>query len=203
MDIGRNACRQPFVLAADVIIACRFLDDHAESLQIRIKIFILADGTVVPIRRRAAGKPTVVRARERIEVVPLPLKTKLVHVAQRNLLPPQSETIVKVVCGRTRPVVLDSRPRLDDRRKVSLTNGFAVIQATRPFAILVANFGAGERTLAKKQVFGFANLAPDTLFQVDLPEDDCSRQSAKPFYADVISLYDSEESPTLETAGDA
>ena len=43
--------------------------DHAESLQIRCKVFILADGTVVPTRRRAAVKPTVVRTRERIEVV--------------------------------------------------------------------------------------------------------------------------------------
>ena len=79
MDIGGYACRQPFVvvrrLASDVIIGCTFLDDHAASLQIRRKVLILADGTVVPIRRRAVGKPTVVRTRERAEVAPLPPKT--------------------------------------------------------------------------------------------------------------------------------
>ena len=104
MDVGGYACRQPsFVvvrrLDADVIIGCTFLDEYAESLQIRRKVLILADGTVVPIRRRAAGKPTVVRTREHFEVAPLPPKTNLVHVAQRIVLPPQSETIVKVVCG--------------------------------------------------------------------------------------------------------
>ena len=107
MEIGGYACRQPFVvvrrLVAEVIIGCKFLDDHAASLQIRRKVLILADGTVVPIRRRAAGKPTVVRTRERVEMAPLPLKTNLVHVAHRIVLPPQSETIVKVVCGRTGP----------------------------------------------------------------------------------------------------
>ena len=49
MDMGGYACRQPFVvvrrLAADVIIGCTFLDEHAESLQIRRKVLILADGT--------------------------------------------------------------------------------------------------------------------------------------------------------------
>ena len=53
MGIGGYACRQPFVvvrrLAANVTIGCTFLDDHAESLQIRRKVLILADGTVVPI----------------------------------------------------------------------------------------------------------------------------------------------------------
>ena len=139
MGMGGYACRQPFVvvrrLAADVIIGCTFLDDHAESLQIRRKVLILADGNVVPIRRRSAGKPTVVRTRERVEVAPLPPKTNLVHVAQRIVLPPQSETIVKVFCGRTGPVVIDPRPRLYDKRQVSLTNGFADVQANRPFAI--------------------------------------------------------------------
>ena len=102
MDIGGYACLQPVVivrrLAANVIIECKFFDGHAESLHIRRKVFILADGTVVPIRRRAAGKPTVVRTRERVEVAPSPPKTNLVHVAPRIVLPPQSETIVKVVC---------------------------------------------------------------------------------------------------------
>ena len=207
IDIGGYACRQPFVvvrsLAADVIVGCTFLDDHAESLQIRRKVLILADGTVVPIRRRAAGKLTVVRTRERVEVAPLPPKTNLVHVAQRMVLPPQSETIVKFVRGRTGPVVLDPRPRLYDKRQVSMTNGFAVLQANRPFAIRVANFGASERTLAKNQVFGFANPAPDTVFQVDLPEDDFSRQSAERVCADEVSLSHPEESPVSETEGDA
>ena len=43
MNIGGYACSQPFVvvrrLAADVITGCTFLDDHAESLQIRRKVF--------------------------------------------------------------------------------------------------------------------------------------------------------------------
>ena len=120
MDIGGYACRQPFAvarrLAADVVIGCTFLEDHAESLQIRRKVLIFADGTVVPIHRRDAGKPTVVRTCEHIEVAPLPPKTNLVHVAQRIVLPPQSETIFKVVCGRTCPVVLDPHPRLYDKR---------------------------------------------------------------------------------------
>ena len=207
MDIGGYACRQPVVvvrrLAAEVIIGYTFLDDHADSLQIRRKILILAYGTVVPIRRRAAGKHTVVRTRERVEVAPLPPKANLVHAARRIVLPPQSETIVKVVCGRTGPVVLDPRPRLYDKRQVSLTNGFADVKANRPFAIRVANFGASERTLAKNQVLGFANPAKDTVFQVDLPEDDFSRQSAERVCADGISLSHSEESPVSETDGDA
>ena len=60
MDGHGRICMPPFVvvrrLAADVIIGCRFLDDHTESLQIRRKVLILADGTVIPIRRRAARK---------------------------------------------------------------------------------------------------------------------------------------------------
>ena len=207
MDIGGYACRQPFVvvrrLAADVIIGCTFLDDHAESLQIRRKVLILADGTVVPIRRRAAGKPTVVPIRERVEVALLPPKTNLVHVAQRIVLPPQSETIIKVVCGRTGPVVLDPRRRLYDKRQLSLTNGFANVQANRSFAIRVANFGTRERTLAKNQVLGFANRAPDTVFQVDLPWDGFSRPSAESVCADEIILFHSEDSPVSETDGDA
>ena len=134
MDIGGCAFRQPFVVirrrAAGIIIGCTLLDDHAESLQIRRKVLILADGTVVPIRRLSAGKSTVVRTRERIEVTPLPPKSNQVHVAQRIVLPPQSETIVKVVCGRTGPVVLHPRPRLHDKRQVSLTNGFTVYGRT-------------------------------------------------------------------------
>ena len=119
MDIGRYACRQQFVvvrrLAADFIIGCTFLDDHSESLQIRRKVLILADGTVVPIRRRFAGKPTVVRPCERTKVAPLPPKTNVVHVPPRIVMSPQSATIVKVVCGRAGPVVLDSRPGLYDK----------------------------------------------------------------------------------------
>ena len=179
------------------------MDDHADSLQIRRKVLILADETVVPIRRRAAGKPTVVRTRERVEVAPLPPKTNLVHVAQRIVLPPRSETIVKVLGGRTGPVVLDPRPRHYDKRQVSLTNGFADVQANRQFAIRVANIGACERTLDNNQVLGFANPAPDTVFQVDLPEDDFPRQSADPVCAIEISLSHSEESPVSETHGDA
>ena len=207
MDIDGYASRQAFVvvrrLGADVIIGCTFLDDHAESLPIWRKVLILADGTVVPIRRRAAGKHTVFRTFERVEVAPLPPKTNLVHVAQRILLPPQSDTIFKVVCGRTGPVVLDPRPRLYDKRQVSQTNGYADVQANRSFAIRVANFGASERTLAENQVLGFANLAPDTVFQVDLPEDDFSRQSAERVFADEIRLSHYEESSVSETDGDA
>ena len=179
------------------------MDDHAESLQIRRKVLILADGTVVPIRRLAAEKLSVVRTCERVEVAPLPSKTNLVHVVQRIVLPPQSEIIVKVVCGRISPVVLDPRPRLHDKQQVSLTNGFADVQANRPFAIRVANLGASERTLAKNQVLGFANPAPDTVLQVDLPGDDFSRQSAERVCADEISLSHYEESPVSETDGDA
>ena len=47
------------------------------------------------------------------------------------------------------PVVLDPRPRIYDKRQLSLTNGFADVQANRLFAIQVANLGASERTLAK------------------------------------------------------
>ena len=100
-------------------------------------------------------------------------------------------------------MVLDPRPRLYDKRQVSLTNGFADVQANRPFAIRVANFGASERTLAKNQVLGFANPAPDTVFQVDLPEGDFSRQPAERVCADEISLSHPEESPVSETDGDA
>ena len=53
------------------------------------------------------------------------------------------------------PVVLDPRPQLYDKRQVSLTNCLADVQANRPFAIRVANFGASEWTLAKNQVLGF------------------------------------------------
>ena len=77
------------------------------------------------------------------------------------------------------------------------------MQANRPFAIRVADFSASERTLAKNQVLGFANPAHDTVFQVDLPEDDFSRQSAERVCADEISLSHSEESPVSETDGDA
>ena len=192
VDIGGYACRRTFVVvrrsAPDVIVGCTFLDDHAESLQIRRKVLILADGTVAPIRRRAAGKPTVVRTRERIEVALLPPKTNLVHFVQLILLPPQSETIFKVVCGRTGPVVPDPRPRLYDKRQVSLTNGSADVRANRPFAIRVANFGSRELTLAKRQVLGSANPASDTVFQVALPEDEFSRQSAERVCADEISF---------------
>ena len=129
IDLGVYACRHPFlvvrILAPDVIIGCTFLDEHAESLQILRKVLIRTDGTVVPIRRRAVGKPTVVRTRERVEVAPLPPKTNLFHAAQRIVLPPEWETIVTFVCRRTGPVVLDPRPQLYDKRQVSLTNGFA------------------------------------------------------------------------------
>ena len=77
------------------------------------------------------------------------------------------------------------------------------MQANRPFAIRVADFSASERTLAKNQVLGFANPAHDTVFQVDLPEDDFSGQSAERVCADEISLSHSKESPVSETDGDA
>ena len=77
------------------------------------------------------------------------------------------------------------------------------VRANRPFAIRVANFSASERTLAKTQVLGFANPAPDTVFEVDLPEDDSSRQPAKRVCADEIGLSHSEESRILGTGGDA
>ena len=99
-------------------------------------------------------------------------------------------------------MVLDPRPRLYDKRQVSLTNGFVDVQSNRTFAIRVANFGASERTLAENQVLGFANPAPDTLFQVDVPEDDISRRSAERVCSDEISLSHSEESPVSETDGD-
>ena len=132
-------------------------------------ILQLADGTVIPIRRRAAGDLTVVHTRKRIEVAPLPPKTNLVHVKGDStircatlrsvlcMLRPPSKTIVKVVCGRTGPVVLGPRPQLYDKRQVSLTNGFADVQANKPFAMRVANFCARERTFTKNQVLGFAN----------------------------------------------
>ena len=116
---------------------------------------------------------------------------------------PRKHTIVKVVCGRTGPVVLEPRPRLYDKRQVSLTNGLADVRPNKPFATRVANFAASERTIAKNQVLSFASPAPDTVFRVDLPQDDFPRQSAERVCADEISSSDSEESPTLETDGDA
>ena len=86
---------------------------------------------------------------------------------------------------------------------MSLTTSFADVRANRAFAIRVANFGASERTVGKNQVLGFANPAPDMVRQVDLPEDYFSRQSAERVCADEISLSHSEESPTLESDGDA
>ena len=83
-------------------------------------------------------------------------------------------------------MVLDPRPRLYDKRQVSLTNGLADVQANRPFAIRAAKFGAIERKLAKNQLLGFANPASDTVFKVDLPEEGISLQSAERVCADVI-----------------
>ena len=207
MDTGGYACRQPFVfvrrLAANVIIGCMFLDEYAESRQIRCNVLILAYGTVVPIHRRVAGEPTVVCTGERVEVARLPPNKKLVYVAQRIVLPPQGDTTVKVVCGRTGIVVLDPRPRIYDKRQVSLTNGFADVQPNRPFAIRVAEFGASGGTIAKNQVLGFDNPVRDTVSQVEVLQDDFSRQSAERVCAAEISLSDPEESPTLETAVDA
>ena len=91
MDGYRRICMPPTIRRRSKFSRRRHhrmyvLDDRAESLQIRRKVLILADGTVFPIRRGAAGKPTVFRSRERIEMEPLPLKTNLVHVAQRIVL---------------------------------------------------------------------------------------------------------------------
>ena len=67
----------------------------AESLQIRRNVLIVTDGTVVAILRRAAGKPIMVRTRERIEVTLFPPKTNLLHVAQRIALPRKARQLSK------------------------------------------------------------------------------------------------------------
>ena len=158
VNLGGYKCRQPFVvvrrLAADVTLGCTFPDEHVESLHPRRRTMTLTDSTTIPIRRRPADTPTVVRTREKLEVEPALPRENTIRVSRRIVLPPQSETNVQAVCSYTGPVVLESKPQLYEKRQVSLTNGFIDVQKNVSFTIRVANFSAHERTLAKNQVLG-------------------------------------------------
>ena len=202
MDIGGYAYRPPFVvirrLAADVIIGCTFSD---ESLQIRRKVLILADGTIDT--QTCCGETYRFSYTRACRHGTVATKDQLGPCCAAHCAATAKRDNGQSCLSKNWPVVLDPRPRLYDKRQMSLTNGFADVQANRPFAIRVANFGASERTLSKNQVLRFANPAPDTVFQVDLPEDAFSRQSAERVCADEISLSHSEESPVSETGGDA
>ena len=175
VNLGGYKCRQSFVVvrrrAADVILGCTFLDEHVESLHPRRRTMILTDGMTIPIRRRPAGTPTVVRTRKKFEVEPALPRENTIRTSRRIVLPPQSETNVQAVCSYTGPVFLESKPQLYEKRQVSLTNEFIDVQKNVYLTIRVANFSAHERTHAKNQVLGYAKPAPETIFQVDLPEN--------------------------------
>ena len=201
VNLGGYKCRQPFVvvrrLAADVILGCTFLDEHVESRHPRRRTMTLTDGTTIPIRLRPTDTPTVVRTREKLEEEPALPRENTIRVSRRIVLPPQSETIVQAVCSHTGPVVLESKPQLYEKRQVPLTNGFIEVQTDVSFTIRVANFSAHERTLAKNQVLGYAKPAPETIFQVDLPEN--VRPGAPcAFYTSEVATSDSEKPPGSE-----
>ena len=158
---------------------------------------MLTDGTTIPIRRRPAGTPTVVRTREKLEVEPALSRKNTIRVSRRIVLPPQSETNVQAVCSHTGPVVLESKPQLYEKRQVSLTNGFIDVQKDVSCTIRVANFSAHERTLAKNQVLRYAKPAPETIFKVDLPEN-VKPSASSAVYTSEVATSDSEKPPGSE-----
>ena len=170
-DINGYACRQPFVvtknLSPDAILGTTFMERHCDELKFCQREIILSDGTAVPILRRSDSIPTRDEARETMRVIPKPPKENFVRIAQSVTLPPNAETVVKVVCGRSGLVLLEPKHRLYSRRKVSLTNGITYCLKDRPFPIRVANFANEPRTLSKNQVVGYAACAPETLIPIE------------------------------------
>ena len=160
VNIEGYICRQPFVvvqaLAADVILGATYIDRHGYDINIRQQTFRLIDGTTVPIRRRAAGIPKPVRSDEPTQVAPRGRpKEELVRVAQSIVLPPGTETNVKVVSETNGTVLIEPAAQLYAKRQISLSNGIAYIRKNVPYPVRVANFSTKERRLTKNQVLGF------------------------------------------------
>ena len=80
---------------------------------------------------------------------------------------------------------------------MSLTNGFIDVQKNFSFTIRVANFSAHERTLARKQVLGYAKPAPKTILLVDLPEN-VKPSAPSAVYTSAFATSDSEKQPGPE-----
>ena len=167
-------CRQPsFVvqaLAADVILAATYIDRHGNDINIGQQTFRLIDGTTVLILRRAAGLSTPVRSKEPTQVIPRGRpKEDLVRVAQSIVLPPGTETNVKVVSETTGTALLEPVAKLYTKRQISLSNGIAYIRKNVPYPVRVANFSTKERRLIKNQLLGFVTRAPHCILTIDMP----------------------------------
>ena len=174
VNIEGYICRQPFVvvqaLAADVILGAIYIDRHDYDISIRQQTFRFIDGTMIPIRRRVASLPKPVRSDERTQVV-LRVRPKedLVRVAQSIVLPPGTETNVKVVSETTGTVLLEPVAKLYPKRQISLSNGIAYIRKNVPYPVRVANFSTKERRLTMNQVLGFVTRAPQSILTIHMP----------------------------------
>ena len=170
VDLSGYVCKQPFVvtrnLAADAILGTTFTDRHCDKLSFRNRQVTLSDGTVVPIVRRLAGVPSRERQTESPTIQPRPAKDELIRSAERVVLPPTSETNIKVVCGQTGLMLFEAKPDLYLRRRVTLTNGVGYCVKNMAFPLRIANFSSTEKVISKNQVLGRVAPAPDTLYPV-------------------------------------
>ena len=120
-------------LVAPVILCCDFNDKFVEAVYPRRKVVELDDGTKVPIVR----KPTARRA----DALPLPSEQEYDNepgrVSQKRkvsrpvIMQSGTQVWVHVINGRTGLSILEPKPQLYAKHRVSLSNGVAHHRASR------------------------------------------------------------------------
>ena len=100
VDINGYCVRQPFVIASelscDVLLGTTYIDQHVAHLYVRKRTVVLADGTAARLHLRQSR--SLERDHEEpIQVPDTESPPKLVTMARRAVLEPQSETVISVL----------------------------------------------------------------------------------------------------------
>ena len=168
--LGSYSLSLPFIvcanLAAPAILGADFCDQHVEAIRPRMRSVELADGSCIPILRKAVMRSKRAVLPDWLKPVVLPTKKKesremRVHLAQAAVIPPQSQVAVHV---KTRIVGLMMMTGLDSLyhdRQLAVANGIVQSDPSRRTQILIANFSNVPRKLPKGKHVATFSPCPD------------------------------------------
>lgn len=169
VSAGTELLRQPFVvvrqLGADAILGCTFIDAHVNAIFVRKRFVELNNGDVelnkllngdrIAIQRRRARPTRAESSREPHEVGEYRRNDLIaVKVARSITLHPHTEHNVSVTCPSGGNCLLETRPELYDRKRITLSNGVVDIRSNVPFIARVANFSSVPIVLQRNEGLG-------------------------------------------------
>jgi RNase H-like domain found in reverse transcriptase/Reverse transcriptase (RNA-dependent DNA polymerase)/Integrase zinc binding domain/Integrase core domain/Chromo (CHRromatin Organisation MOdifier) domain/Retroviral aspartyl protease len=156
-------------LAVPCILGCNFIDRHVRAILPGERKFELKEGGCVAITENPikGNKPTIGQT-----------PSSKVRVATSRLLPPRSETPVRVQSASAGLRFLQNRSTTLESTGVTMANGVAEMRPHVPFWVRVLNLSDRPRFLKKDMVLGYALPHPTMI--VNLIDEGVPSSEADP-----------------------